>query len=136
MDKVFERFFFHPSERLRLQKEMDTLFKAGQSFISYPLRVIYLPKEVNPASDSAITMLVSVSKKRIKHAVERNRIKRLIRESFRLNKNETATLFRQNDKQLDIAYIYIGNSTKTFAVVEKAVLKAFETIRRKENISL
>ena len=135
MDPLFERYCFPASERLRLQKDMDRLFVAGQSFISYPLRIVYLPKDANPASDSAISMLVSVSKKRIKHAVERNRIKRLVRESFRLNKNETVTLLRQNGKQFDIAYIYICNSARNFTVIEKAVLKAFEIIRRKENLS-
>ena len=126
-----ERNFFPSSERLSLQKDIDRLFDTGQAFISYPLRIIYLPDSGDPATHSAISILVSVSKKRIKLAVDRNRIKRLIRESFRLNKNETSTLFKLNGKHLHIAYIYICNDVKTFTVIEKAVLKAFDIIRRK-----
>jgi len=128
-----ERYFFPQSERLCLQKEIDQLFNAGQSILYYTLRVIYLPFNAITATDSAISMMVSVPKKHIKHAVNRNCIKRLIRESFRLNKNEISALFKQNGKHLNIAYIYICKEVKTFTVINKAVLKAFEVIRRNEN---
>ena len=130
-----ERNFFPQSERLCSQKTIERLFNAGQAFISYPLRIIYLTDIVNPATDSAISMLVSVPKKRIKLAVKRNRIKRLIRESFRLNKNETSTLYKINGKHLHIAYIYICNEVKTFTDIEKAVRKAFEVIRHNELVT-
>ena len=125
-----ERKFFPKNERLFLQKEIDSLFDTGHSFVSYPLRITYLSRINSPASKSGISILVSVPKKRIKSAVKRNRIKRLIRESFRLNKNETSERCQQKGKTLHIAFLYIGNEVKPFAHIEKAVKKALKTVEK------
>ena len=122
------KHLFPKNERLCLQKDIDNLFSKGQSFISYPLRVVYIPYAESHASYTPISMLVSVPKKRIRQAVQRNRIKRLIRESFRLNKSETVTHFKLNGKQLHIAFMYICNESKTYPIIEKAVLKALNKI--------
>ena len=123
---MYERCFFPDKVRLYLQKEIDRLFASGQSLVAYPLRIVYLPFNGIPASGSTISILVSVPKKLMKHAVKRNRIKRLIRESFRLNYNATAELYAKNGKYLHIAYIYICKELKPFTEIEKAVLKSFE----------
>jgi len=130
-----ERNFFPKSERLCLKKDVDRLLDAGQSFISYPFRIVYLSYVGDLASGCAISILVSVPKKRIKQAVKRNRIKRLIREAFRLNKNETSAFYKLNEKNLHIAFLYICNDMKTFTVIEKAILKTLEIIRRNEQVT-
>ena len=122
-----ERHFFPKTERLFLQKEIDQLFDSGQSFISYPLRIIFLSFPSEQATTTGISVFISVPKKRIRHAVNRNRIKRLIREAFRLNKN----LYRQEGKKIHIAYIYICKEMKTYACIEKAVQKAFVMIAKR-----
>ena len=121
--------FFPKNERLTLQKDIDRLFESGQTFVAYPLRIIYLPDVGNHHSAPGISVLISVPKKRIRLAVKRNKIKRLIRESYRLNKSETSTLFKQNGKQLHIAFLYISNDMKMYAHIEKAVQKTLEHIR-------
>jgi ribonuclease P protein component len=132
--ELTERFFFPKSERLYLKKDIDRLFSNGQSFISYPLRIGYLPDTGNTFPASGISVLISVPKKRIRRAVQRNRIKRLIRETFRLNKNELSNLCKQNGKHLQMAFMYVCNEVKTYTDMEKAMLKAFTVIRRKENL--
>ena len=123
-----ERKFFPENERLFLQKDIDRLFGSGQSFISYPLRIVFLQNVCHHASEAGISVLVSVPKKRIRLAVKRNRIKRLIRESYRLNKNETVACCKQQGKQFHIAFIYIDNDVMKYANIEKAVLKSLKTI--------
>ena len=122
--KTMERFFFPENERLCLQNDIDRLFSSGKSFVSYPLRIIYLPVTRSDDSESGISILVSVPKKRIKRAVKRNQIKRLIRESFRLNKHAFSDYFKQKGEHLHLAFIYICNDVKPYPVMEKAVQKA------------
>jgi ribonuclease P protein component len=129
-----ERVFFPKSERLHLKKDIDRLFDNGQSFILYPLRIVYLPDTGNTLPASGLSVLISVPKKRIRRAVQRNRIKRLIRETFRLNKKELSDLCKQNGKHLQIAFMYVCNEVKPYTDMEKAMLKAFTIIRRKENL--
>ena len=124
-----ERKFFPKSERLSLKNDIDNLFDKGQSFISYPLRIIYLPDSVESYTEAGISVLVSVPKRRIKRAVKRNRLKRLIRESFRLNKDTLANTRELNGKRLHIAFMYVCDDILPFADIEKAMLKALNKIR-------
>ncbi|MDR1723226.1 MAG: ribonuclease P protein component [Tannerella sp.] len=116
---------FRKSERLCLNKDIDRLFEAGQSFIAYPLRVIYLSDDDAESSSSGASILVSVPKKRIRHAVGRNRIKRLIRETYRLNKGN----FIMNQKSLHIAFTYVTNEILPYSNIEKAMLKALNQLQ-------
>ena len=125
-----ERNFFPKSERLYLKNDIDNLFSNGQSFISYPLRIVYLPEPGDHSTESGVSVLVSVPKRRIKLAVKRNRIKRLIRESFRLNKNALT----KNIKRLNIAFMYVCDDLLPFTDIEKAMIKALKKIGSKANI--
>ena len=128
-----ERFFFPKSERLFLKKEIDRLFNNGQSFLSYPLRIYYLPDSAIRISQSGIAVLIGVPKKRIKHAFKRNRIKRLIREAYRLQKNPLYKNYVLKSRRLHIAFLYIANEVLSCMNIEKAMSKALKTIYAKEN---
>jgi len=125
-----ERKFFPKSARLSLKNDIDSLFENGQSFISYPLRIVYLSDTADTSSESGISVLVSVPKKRIKQAVKRNRVKRLIRESFRLNKNAFVDDQTFNGKRLNIAFMYVSDEVLPFANIEKATIKALKKISK------
>jgi len=125
------RMFFSKNERLSLRKDTDRLFDSGKTFVSYPLRIIYLPDAENHTLEYGISVLISVPKKRIRHAVNRNLIKRLIRESFRLHKSETSAHYKLLEKRLHIAFIYQSNDIMKYADIAKAVKKALDIIRRK-----
>lgn len=129
-----ERNTFPKSERLYLKKDIDRLFNNGQSFISYPLRIVYLSDTGDNIPASGISVLIGVPKKRIRRAAQRNRIKRLIREAFRLNKNELSNLYKQESKHLLVAFMYVCNEAKAYTNIEKSILKAFTIIRQKENL--
>jgi ribonuclease P protein component len=73
-------------ERLKSEKTIQELFKKGSSVFLYPFKVYFLPIAPQPADFFWPKVLVSVSKRQFKRAVDRNRIKRLVREAYRLHK--------------------------------------------------
>ena len=125
MKRLEERFTFDKAERLSGTKRIDALFKEGESFISYPLRVMYLIHE--QSTKAGCSILVSVPKKRIKKAVHRNRIKRLIRESYRLNK-QLMDSSSFHETSIDVAFIYVKDNASEFSVIQKAMQKALSQI--------
>ena len=86
-------FSFSKRDKLKSKKVIDRLFLEGKSIVVYPLRLVYVSETFS--DETHIKVAVSVSKKRHKKAVDRNRIKRLMREAYRLekahyfNKNKT-----------------------------------------------
>jgi ribonuclease P protein component len=116
---------FTKAERISLQREIDLLFKEGKAFTVYPLRVIYIKQK--PFSGVPVSILISVPKKRFKRAVKRNRVKRLIRETYRLNKNPLWESLASSEKGLLIAFIYIGNGVCRFPVMEGAMKKVISS---------
>jgi ribonuclease P protein component len=119
-------FTFNKKERVAGEKRVETLFSGGQSFIAYPLRVVFLKME--PTEDlPSVSILISVPKKRIKRAVHRNRLKRLIRETYRLNKH----LIDIKDCRLDISFIYVKDELSDYATIEKGMIKALNELTRR-----
>jgi ribonuclease P protein component len=117
-----KKFTFRKKERIFKQKEMDLLFEEGTSFIAYPLRVVYVERQ--PVSGAEAAVLISVPKKRFKRAVHRNRIKRLIREAYRLNKHLFLQNLPEKKNGLLIGFLFIGNELPEWKTVEGAVVKA------------
>ena len=77
-------FSYPKHEKLKSQKQLDLLFAEGKSVSKYPLRLVFVPIDLE--NDEKIKFGVSVSKKHFKKAVDRNYFKRLLRECYRLNK--------------------------------------------------
>ena len=80
------RYTLPRSKSLKSKLLIDQLFKQGQSLVAFPLRLVYLPADYE-VNEPFLTGF-SVPKKKFKHAVDRNRIKRLMRESFRLQQHD------------------------------------------------
>ena len=120
---------FSKAERISAQREIDLLFSEGASFIAYPLRVIHLQKQ--PFSGVPCSVLISVPKKRLKHAVDRNRIKRLVRESYRLNKRSFIDFIQTQTIGFLIAFVYVGNGVASYSEIETAVQKALRILTKK-----
>lgn len=119
-------------ERLYMQKRIDALFTSGESFIAYPLRVVYMMREKD---ETPASMMVSVSKKKFKRAVKRNRVKRLVREAFRLNKGLFHALADENNKSFDIAFLYLKNVLPNYEEMEKAIVKTSVTLRERLTVT-
>jgi ribonuclease P protein component len=110
---------FQKSERLNKEKNIQELFKKGSSFYLYPFKILLLP---NPDQTSPHhQVLISVSVRNFKRAVDRNLIKRRIREAYRLNK---ATV--SGTQKLMIAYIYTAKEILTFHEIQDKLIKAFK----------
>ncbi|MEC3906238.1 ribonuclease P protein component [Tamlana sp. 2201CG12-4] len=100
-------------EKLKSKKLIDQLFTEGQSVSAFPLRLVFLPTTFE---DNLIAKTgVSVSKRNFKTAVSRNRIKRLMREAYRLNK---AVYFNNLETQYAFMILYIGKDKPTFTQIE------------------
>ena len=104
---------FPKKERLKSKKLIEALFSEGQSVSVYPLRLVYL--ETTLKTDAHFQTGVSVSKKHFKRAVDRNRIKRLMREAYRLKKG---AFFNNITTQYALMILYIGKKMPTYTEVE------------------
>lgn len=114
-------FSYGKKEKLKSKKLIDLLFTEGQSVSAFPLRLVYL--NTNFKEDIIAKTGVSVSKRYFKTAVDRNRIKRLLRESYRLNK---AHYFNNITTQYAFMILYIGKEKPTYNQVENRMNKLFQ----------
>ena len=94
-------------ERICKENDIETLFGKGKSLSVYPFRVVFQfwRDESRPPT---CRLLVSVSKKRFHHAFKRNRVKRLIRESWRKNKAPLYEICQRDNISVDVALVYIA----------------------------
>ncbi len=109
-------------EKLKSKKRIERLFEEGRSVKSYPLRMVYLPLEIaQEAQDLGLQLQVgvSVSKRNFKLAVHRNRIKRLMREAYRLNKGVIDT----KGTTFVMLIIYTGREEISQQEVSRAMVK-------------
>lgn len=121
-------FTFKKSERITSQLVIDEIFEGGNTAMSvFPLRAIYM-LSARTDEQSPLRILVSVPKKRFKHAVDRNRLKRQIREAYRLNKHELWQLAEDRGIVISIAFISITDSPIDSPKVHKSVKKILSRI--------
>ncbi len=124
------------SERIYRRKEISDMFREGESFFLPNFKCVYRLGDAttdNEVDGVALRMMVSVSKRYHKRAVKRNRVKRLIREAFRLNKNYAMELL--GDVRVDICYIYIGKEELSYHAVEDEIRKSFKKIKKISDIN-
>ncbi len=120
------------TERLTSQLVIDKLFAGGNaSMAAFPLRIVYMQVEKQEGSQQLdgvqqppVSILVSVPKKRFRHAVDRNRMKRLVREAYRLNKHILWNALQEKNFRLAIAFVCITDTLPTFRSVNKSMRKA------------
>ncbi|MDR1602662.1 MAG: ribonuclease P protein component [Tannerella sp.] len=119
------------SERLSSKSLVDALFANGSSFVAYPLRVIYSPVQDDNRT-ATVSVLIHAPKKKLKRAVDRNFIKRRIRESYRLRKHVLIDALADSGGQsLLVAFLYLDSRKSAFATIGKAMEKALLTLCKK-----
>ena len=131
---------FQKRERMVSRKLIDTLFGAcpakqglesrgSQSMAAYPLRAVYM-KKVRARDDAPVQVLVSVPKKHFKHAVDRNRVKRQVREAFRQHKQLLYEALAEQE-QLLLAFIWLSDEHYPSQHVESRVVSLMQRVAEK-----
>ena len=117
-------FGLKKTERLCSKKAIDALFTGtdSKSLSAYPIRIVYRHTE-----EAGIRILVSVSKKRFRHAVDRNRVKRQIREAYRLNKHRLDDI-AQASSGMDIAFIWLTDRHQPSQLVTAKMISLLDKI--------
>ena len=121
---------FRKQERIVSTRLIEMLFGKGdsQSLTAFPLRVVYL-QTAHQEKCAPVQILISVPKKRFKHAVDRNRVKRQIREAYRHHKQILDGTVAE-DRQLIIAFIWLSDRHCPLSVIEKKVIGILQRIAK------
>lgn len=119
---------FGKKEKLCSLKMIQKLFSEGKSFVKYPLRISQITTPALP-EPVCCQVLVSVSKKKFKRANKRNRIKRQIRESYRLNKHLLTDVLQEHGVKMALAFIYIPSQELPTSEIGKAMTKALTQLK-------
>ncbi len=121
------------AERLKSYKRIRLLFAEGQKFKVHPLLVYYQVNEkvVNSKDSSLLQMGVSVGARYFKRAVDRNLIKRRIREAYRKNNSLVKQALMASEKGLDVFFVYTSNERLLYNQIETTMLKALQILLEK-----
>lgn len=122
------RFTYPKTEKLKSRSTIDLLFSEGKSVAKYPLRLVYVP-----VTDTAVPIQtgVSVSKKYFKKAVDRNYFKRVLRETYRLNRH---LLTEKLEKPYAFMFLYQTKDRLTFEEINTKTIQLFEKFILQEEL--
>ena len=122
-----KRFGFPKAERLKSRKRIDELFAKGKAVSVPPVRAIYL---FAPAENGSLQAGVTASKKAFKKAVDRNRVKRLLREAYRLQKEALTEQLKASAKAGAVFFVYTDKTIADFDTIKTAVGKCLEKLSK------
>lgn len=120
-------FSYPKKDKLKGKKRIEELFVRGESLAVYPLRMVYLKIDAEEAVEFKVG--VTVSKKHFKKAVNRNQIKRLMREAYRLHRND---FFSNKSASFALMILYLGKDIPDFISVEKKMKALLNKFSKKE----
>lgn len=129
------------SERLRHKRLVDRLFREGKSFYAYPLRVVYVvapaekavgsfkSRHIPEGGDAAerlrrmniesLQMMVNIPKRKMRHAVDRVRLRRLVREAWRLSRVPLRGHLSDSGLSMSVALLYVSNEKLPYRVISQ-----------------
>ena len=117
---------FLKSDRLKSNKSIEFLIRKGRILRYFPLKAHFIIAEVKePTTKSTIKAAFIVPKRLFKKAIDRNRLKRLMREAFRKNKDSISEYFVNFNKSVDIAFVFIGDQPCEYFVIEEQMKTIF-----------
>lgn len=112
-------FSFTKQERLCSKYRIDSLFSQGKAFISYPFSVRYLCEK----GDGKLSVLIVCSKRYHKKAVNRNYIKRRIREAWRLNNHALKDILMKNKSNMEVSLSFVSKDKYNYHEIAKQIKK-------------
>lgn len=123
-----ERFTLSKEERICSKKLINELFTGnGRSMTAFPLRVVFMKRTIVDDQPRA-AMLVSVPKRYFKHAVDRNRVKRQVREAFRRNKSIITQNLTDDHEAVAMAFVWLTNEKYPSSEVENRMVRLLTRI--------
>ena len=125
-----EKHTFSKEERLSSRKLIEQVAKEGKSFLVHPFKVITLETRFTTAFPAQVMM--TAPKKRFPRAVDRNRIKRLMREAYRKNKHTLYTALNEQNKKLGIMLIYVGAELPEYKLAEDKIILILQRLSKYE----
>jgi len=125
-----KQYGFSKQERICKRDDFHELLAKGHVIYCYPFRCVYVWRD---AASFSARVGVSVSRKRFKHAVDRNRVKRLVRENYRLEKHQLYQHHANCTQSLDILIIYTETKILSFSLLRKSFIKLINKLIKKDN---
>jgi ribonuclease P protein component len=121
-----KRYSLGKSERLKSRKQIDILFEKGKKITQFPFRLLYFAEQGKEELKAGFT----VSSKNFPRAVDRNRIKRLSREAYRLQKQELETAVTKKGAGFSLFFIYTGREIISYKEVSAALKQVLDKLIR------
>lgn len=121
---------FPLKEHLKSKSIIERVYAEGSSATAFPLRAVFLEPDSDMQEPTA-TILISVAKRRFRHAVDRNLMKRRIREAYRTSKHSFIEALQNNGKKMAVAIIYIDTKESSTEFLKRKMEKLLNTILSK-----
>lgn len=119
-------FKLKKDEKLCSRTAVDLLFGEGKSLMAFPLRAAY---RLRPRGEHPVQFLISIPKKRIRHAVGRVTLRRRVREAYRLNRRELLqSPLGETGWGVDIAFVYLDSSLAPYSVINEKMISLLNRI--------
>jgi ribonuclease P protein component len=123
------RFTLGRDERLKSRKQIERVFREGKSMQVFPFRVYFFIQPL-VAGRQPLQAGMGASRRNFKKAVDRNRIKRLIREAYRLKKEPLVLLMKEKQLSLSLFFIFTGKELPEYGLVSGKIAVALEKIMK------
>ncbi|MDB5253351.1 MAG: rnpA [Flaviaesturariibacter sp.] len=121
-----KRFGISRDEKLKSRRAIDALFAAKKRFSVYPLQVWYASR----AGDAGVRIGVTCSKRHFRRAVDRNRVKRLLREAYRLQKHVLTDVLPEG-REVHLFFVFLDKSLPTFILISEAMGACLQTLQKR-----
>jgi ribonuclease P protein component len=118
---------FKRSERLRSKKHVGELFTTNEFFFQYPFKVLH---QQRPGKENQMQVLITVPRRNHKNAVDRNRIKRLVREAWRKNKSALVGQLRNQNQSVDVGLIYTAKTIPAYKEIEGKIILILQRLNQ------
>ena len=129
MSENLGSYRFSKAEKLCSKRIIEKIYDHGKKIKAYPFILKYVELEVDKEMTFPVQIATAVPKRKVKLAVKRNRLKRQIREAYRLNKAGLISDMIARDKKLALFLIYIGKEPEKYDFIEKKLILLLDSLR-------